>query len=166
MPRHEYTLTPLEIPTKELLDRYEKIYTAIAGDVMRSKYGLHDTCLPWTLRPLVDGSKAAGLAFTVKGMPWHKPRQKDGGATGEGMAEMELRANFMSDYYEDCIPVWECSGDEESAHYGEMMSAQSMVAGCRAAVVDAACAIPTALWKWGLRCGQSTARPIQWCTIA
>jgi 4-hydroxy-4-methyl-2-oxoglutarate aldolase len=52
--------------TSQLNDRFEQCYTAAIHDVMRS-HGLTDFVLPREIRPLIQGVKVAGPAFTLDG---------------------------------------------------------------------------------------------------
>ena len=61
-------LEPFPIPDEELLDRYEKVFTAACVDVMDMEYDLHNQVLPTYLRPIQEGQKVAGFAFPIKGV--------------------------------------------------------------------------------------------------
>jgi regulator of RNase E activity RraA len=87
-----------------------------------------DMVLPANIRPLVPGSKAAGIAFTVKGYPSHvSERKADPNAR---------RARMFEEIGNNTIVVWDTSGDNDNAQYGEMMSAATMMRGSRGGVVD------------------------------
>lgn len=116
------------IAPKELIARYEKnLHSAIVFDTMNA-HGIANCTLPTYLKPIVPGQKLCGFAYTVKGAPWHEKIPLD--------EEMRVRAAYMGGYYEDCVPVWDCSGVQGQAEYGEMMSAQSIIMGCRGAIID------------------------------
>lgn len=116
-----------EITDEDMLTRYQQIYTAAVYDILLGQYGRKDQVLPTNLMPLVDGTKAAGFAFTIKGMPTHLP---------EPEGTHERRAEMIDALYPGSFVVWDTSGDEGTAHYGEMMAAASMMRGCVGAIVD------------------------------
>ena len=119
--------TDLEIPAEEMLRRYEAIYTAAVIDKLHGEYAKIHQALPSNLLPLVDGMKTAGFAFTITGMPSHLSEPED---------EHERRATMIGALYPGSIVVWDTSNDEGTAHYGEMMTAASMMRGCVGAIVD------------------------------
>jgi len=67
----------------------------------------------------------AGIAFTVKG-------SKNLTLTNE----MEYRAQMLEAVRPESVVVWDTSGDDESAQWGEIMTMASKRRGCRGAVVD------------------------------
>jgi len=56
------------IPDKELLFRYEQLYTGAVNDVMR-EFCLLEQALPGRIKPLREYHSVAGFAFTVKSAP-------------------------------------------------------------------------------------------------
>ena len=122
--REKMEICKLPIPDKELCDRYEKVYTAAVNDVLREMNMLHQT-LPNNILPLKDDMKVAGIVFTVKGSK---------NLTLEN--EIEQRAQMLEALHEDSVCVWDTSGDDESAQWGEIMTVASKRRGCRGAVVD------------------------------
>lgn len=121
-------LEPFPVPDEELLERYEKIFTAVCVDVLDAVYDLPNQVLPAYLKPLQDGYKVAGFAFPIKGVA--SPIRED-------MKAYNLRmARFIASFPRNAITVWDTSGDDNLAQYGEMMSYCSMAQGCRAAIVD------------------------------
>jgi len=119
---------PFPIPDEELLNRYENVFTAAVCDVLHRDYGMSEKVLPVNIKPLVPGSRAAGFAFTVKGFPSH---------ISERNTDPNLRRALMFEEIEkNTMVVWDTSGDNENAQYGEMMSAATMMRGCRGGIVD------------------------------
>ncbi len=114
----------LPIAEDALCARYEALFTGAVNDVLR-EFALVDQALPHDLMPLRDEMKACGLAFTIKS-------SKNPVITGE----MEDRARMLDDMPRDCMVVWETGGDDESAHWGEIMTAASRARGARGAVID------------------------------
>ena len=117
-------VTPLAIPPEELCRRYEALYTGAVNDVLRARGLLHQT-LPPAILPLRDAMAMAGIAFTVKGAK---------NLTVEG--EMDQRARMLEALHAHCVCVWDTSGDDESAQWGEVMTKAAIRAGCRGAVID------------------------------
>ncbi len=114
----------LPIPTKELCDRYEALYTGAINDVLR-EFTLVDQALPSEIMPLRDEMKTCGIAFTIKS-------SKDPTIGGE----MNKRAEMLDAMPQDCICIWDTGGENEAAHWGEVMTAASKARGARGAVVD------------------------------
>lgn len=78
-----------------------------------------------TIMPLKENMKIAGVAFTIKGSK--NLSLED---------EMIDRARMLEAIPKDSICVWDTSGDDESAQWGEIMTMASMKRGCKGAVVD------------------------------
>ena len=121
------TLKPLEpfpIPDEELVERYEKLFTAAINDVLRERNLLYQT-LPNNIMPLRDEMKVAGIAFTIKGSK-----------SLEVKDEMEERARMLDSIPANSVIAWDTSSDDESAQWGEVMTMAAVRKGCRGAVVD------------------------------
>ncbi|NLC44991.1 MAG: RraA family protein [Clostridiales bacterium] len=117
-------LKSFPINEQELCERYEALYTGAVNDVLREMNLLYQT-LPNTILPLKDHMKVAGIAFTVKGSK--NLIIED---------EMEQRAQMLEAIHDNSVVVWDTSGDDESAQWGEVMTAASKRQGCRGAVID------------------------------
>lgn len=118
------TLADLGMDEKELVERYEKVFTAAVNDVLREMNYVYQT-LPNNIMPLRDEMKVAGVAFTLKG-------SKSLDLTDE----MIDRARMLQAITPGSVCVWDTSNDDESAQWGEIMTLASMQRGCRGAVVD------------------------------
>lgn len=116
--------TPLAIPEKELLARYEDLYTGAVNDVLR-EFCLLDQALPGHIVPLREYRTVAGFAFTVKSSPNVK-------ITGE----MEFRTEMLAELHEDAFVVWDTSNDEKATLWGGVMTATAHGLGVRAACID------------------------------
>jgi len=114
----------LEIPEKEICDRYEKVFTAAVNDALREKRLLKQT-LPNGMIPLRENMRAAGFAFTIKGAKNLTLRN-----------EMAERARMLDEISENSFVVWDTSDDRESAHWGECMTMAAQRKHCRGAAVD------------------------------
>lgn len=112
------------IPQKELLERYEQLYTGAISDVLREFCRL-DQALPGHLRPLRDEDTVAGIAFTVKSSP---------NVIIKG--EMEFRTQMLDEMHEDAFIVWDTSNDEKATLWGGVMTATAKGMGVKAAAID------------------------------
>lgn len=114
----------LPISDEELITRYEAVFTAAVNDVLREMGYLYQT-LPNSIQGLRQDMKVAGLAFTIKGSK--NLRIED---------EMPERARMLDAIVPYSVCVWDTSGDDESAQWGEIMTMASRGRGCRGAIVD------------------------------
>lgn len=115
---------PFAIPVKELLARFEQLYTGAVSDVLR-EFCLLDQALPGYLRPLDEEVTVAGLAFTVKSAPCVQ-------ITGE----MAFRTQMLDELGADHFVMWDASGDEKATMWGGVMTATAMGKGVKAACID------------------------------
>ena len=112
------------VPVKELLARYEQLYTGAINDVMR-EFCLLNQALPHDIVPLRPERTVAGIAFTVKSSPNVK-------ITGE----MTFRTKMLDEMHEDAFVVWDTSKDEEATLWGGVMTATAVSKKVRAAAID------------------------------
>jgi regulator of RNase E activity RraA len=122
--REHVSTASFPVPVKELLERYEKLYTGAISDVLR-ELCLLDQALPGHLRPLRDSDVVAGIAFTVKSAPNVK-------ITGE----MTFRTQMLDEMAADSFVVWDTSNDEKATLWGGVMTATAYGKGVRAACID------------------------------
>jgi len=122
--REGISTKPFPVPVKELLARYEKMYTGAISDVLR-ECCLLDQALPGYLRPLRDSDVVAGIAFTVKSSP-----------NVRIAGEMTFRTRMLDDMAEDAFVVWDTSNDEQATLWGGVMTAAAHGKGVRAACID------------------------------
>jgi 4-hydroxy-4-methyl-2-oxoglutarate aldolase len=122
--REVVTQEPLSIEPKELLSRYEALYTGAVSDVLR-EFCLLDQTLPNNLVPLRPERTVAGFAFTVKSAPNTR-------ITGE----LTFRTQMLEEMPVDAFVVWDTSGDMDSTAWGGVMTATVISRGIRAAVID------------------------------
>ncbi len=112
------------VPVKEVLDRFEKLYTGAISDVLR-EFCYLDQALPHNLIPLRPEKNVAGIAFTVKSAPNVKIR-----------GELEFRTQMLDEMHEDAFVVWDTSLDEEATLWGGVMTATAVRKNVRGACVD------------------------------
>jgi regulator of RNase E activity RraA len=122
--REGVSTTEFPVPAKELLARFEQLYTGAVCDVLR-EFCLLDQALPGYMRPLNDDHTVAGLAFTVKSAPNVK-------ITGE----MTYRTEMLDAMGADTFVVWDTSNDEKATLWGGVMTATAVGKGVKAACID------------------------------
>ncbi len=122
--RETISCKPFPVPVKELLQRYEQLYTGAISDVLR-EFCLLDQALPGYLRPLRDSDVVAGIAFTVKSAPNVK-------ITGE----LTFRTQMLDQMGEDSFVMWDTSNDEKATLWGGVMTATAYGRGVKAACID------------------------------
>lgn len=121
--RETISTTPFSIPEKELLARYELLYTGAISDVLR-EHALLDQSIGHLI-PLRPEKTVAGIAFTVKSAPSVK-------ITGE----MTFRTQMLDEMKEDNFVVWDTSNDEKATLWGGVMTATAVGKKLRGALVD------------------------------
>lgn len=112
------------IPDKELLLRFEQLYTGAVNDVLR-EFCLLSQALPNRIIPLREYKTVAGFAFTVKSAPNAK-------ITGE----MEFRSQMLDEMHEDSFILWDTSKDEKATLWGGVMTATAKGKKVKAACID------------------------------
>jgi len=121
--RETVSTKALPVPVKELLARYEQLYTGAISDVLR-EHALLDQGIG-QLIPLRPERTVAGIAFTVKSAPNVK-------ITGE----MTFRTQMLDDMAEDAFVVWDTTNDEKATLWGGVMTATVVAKNVRAALID------------------------------
>lgn len=116
--------TPLAIEAKELLARYEQLYTGAVNDVLR-EFCLLDQALPGHILPLREYRTVAGFAFTVKSAPNVKIS-----------GEMEFRTQMLDELGEDHFVLWDTSSDAKATLWGGVMTATAKGKKVKAACID------------------------------
>lgn len=122
--REERKPVTFPVPEEEICERFERLYTGAINDVLR-EFCLVDQALPHEIHPLRDEMKVCGFAYTIKS-------SKDPRISGE----MDTRAKMIDDMPKNCICVWDAGGENEAAHWGEIMTASSRARGARGVVID------------------------------
>lgn len=122
--REGISTKPFSIPVKELLARYEQLYTGAINDVLR-EHCLLEQALPHEIVPLRDKDTVAGIAFTVKSAPNCVVR-----------GELTFRSKMLAEMHEDSFVVWDTSRDERATLWGGVMTATARSKKVRAACID------------------------------
>lgn len=112
------------VPQKELLQRFEQLYTGAVNDVLR-EFCLLNQALPGHIVPLREYRTVAGFAFTVKSAP---------NAMISG--EMEFRTQMLDELHEDAFVVWDTSKDEKATLWGGVMTATAKGLKVKGACID------------------------------
>ncbi len=112
------------VPEKELLSRFELLYTGAINDVLR-EFCLLDQALPGRIKPLREYRSVAGFAFTVKSAPNVKIQ-----------GEMEYRTQMLDDMKENVFIVWDTSRDQKATLWGGVMTATAKGKKLKAACID------------------------------
>lgn len=112
------------IPEKELLSRFEQLYTGAVNDVLR-EFCLLNQALPHHIKPLREYRTVAGFAFTVKSSPNVMIK-----------GEMDFRTQMLDELGEDHFVVWDTSKDEEATLWGGVMTATAKGKKVKSACID------------------------------
>lgn len=122
--REKISKVEFPIPEKELLSRFEQLYTGAINDVLR-EFCLMNQALPNHIMPLREYQTVAGIAFTVKSSP---------NVLVQG--EMEFRTQMLDEMHEDAFVLWDSSNDEKSTSWGGVMTATAKGKKLKAACLD------------------------------
>lgn len=112
------------VPVKDVLKRFEQLYTGAVNDVLR-EFCLLDQALPYHIKPLREYQTVAGLAFTVKSAPNVKIS-----------GEMEFRGQMLDNMHEDSFVLWDTSNDQKATLWGGVMTATAKGKKVKAACID------------------------------
>src|SRR5690348_7166598 len=112
--REHISTREFPVPVKELLTRFEQLYTGAVCDVLR-EFCLLDQALPGYLRPLNDDQTIAGIAFTVKSAP-----------NVQITGEMTFRTEMLEAMGADSFVMWDTSHDEKATLWGGVMTANAV----------------------------------------
>lgn len=112
------------VPEKEMLSRFEQLYTGAVNDVLR-EFCLLNQALPGHIVPLREYRTIAGFAFTVKSSP---------NAMISG--EMDFRVKMLDEMKEDAFVVWDTTNDTQATLWGGVMTATAKGKKVKAACID------------------------------
>lgn len=122
--REGVSVATFPVADKELLSRFEQLYTGAINDVLR-EFCLLEQALPGRIKPLREYRSVAGFAFTVKSAPNVKIQ-----------GEMEFRTQMLDAMVEDSFIVWDTSRDEKATLWGGVMTATAKGKKLKAACID------------------------------
>lgn len=113
------------ISAEELCARYKALYSGLISDIMDAK-GHWNHLLPKEIMPIKNEWKVAGSAFTGLGRVVHDTANND----------HSKRIQMLGEIPAWSVVVWDASGHEGAAHWGEMMSLASRNQGSQGAVIN------------------------------
>jgi len=122
--RESISTKKFPIPDKELLTRFEQLYTGAVNDVLR-EFCLLEQALPGRIKPLREYKSVVGFAFTVKSAPNVKIS-----------GEMEYRTQMLDEMKENDFVVWDTSRDENATLWGGVMTATAKGKKMKGACID------------------------------
>jgi regulator of RNase E activity RraA len=122
--REKVSTKEFPVSDKELLQRFEKLYTGAVNDALREAC-LLEQAIPGRIKPLREYTTIAGFAFTVKSAPNVK-------ITGE----MEFRTQMLDEMAEDHFVIWDTSRDDKATLWGGVMTATAKRKKVKAACID------------------------------
>ncbi len=114
----------MSIPTLEIIERFEKIYTGAISDILDER-GEVNFGLPHTLQPLVPGQRLTGTAMPILGK---QSINKDPDEVYIPLLKM------LGDIKPGQVIVTQAY-DRVSAHLGELSAETAKYRGCRGAVI-------------------------------
>ena len=121
------SLHPYKIPIKDMVQRYEQIYTAAIHDIFQAR-NLHHQWLGPDIKCLtknLSGEVVAGFAFTVQWIFDPLPDERDKPA-----------AKMVESYPDSSIIVVDAGPDQVSGFWGELATTVCMRNGVRGAVIN------------------------------
>ncbi len=122
--RENVSTKTFPVAEKELLTRFEQLYTGAVNDVLREFCLLNQT-LPNNIIPLCEYRTVAGIAFTVKSSP-----------NTIISGELEFRTKMLEELGEDAFVIWDTSNDEKATSWGGVMTATAKKKKVKAACID------------------------------
>jgi 4-hydroxy-4-methyl-2-oxoglutarate aldolase len=133
----------LEITDLERIERFKR--AGYGGNVSDSLWelGVKDTVVSSRLAPLRQGMQLAGRALTVKlhSLPDadHLPGQEDPRWEAEGGHPQKRMMRAVADQEDGTVLVFDCGGDLQTAHFGEMSCQLAYAHGCRGILLAGNC---------------------------
>lgn len=113
-----------DIPIEELCARYSRLYVAAVADALDDK-GLWHQIIDRRIQPLTLEMRVAGPAFTMLG----RPERSTDRAIRKGVKAVDALQRHT-------VAVMDCSGEEITGHWGELLTNGALVRGCTGAVID------------------------------
>lgn len=117
-------MSPSDIPIEELCARYSRLYVAAVADALDDK-GLWHQIVDRRIQPLTLEMRVAGPAFTMLG----RPERSTDRAIRKGVKAVDALQRHT-------VAVMDCSGEEITGHWGELLTNGALVRGCTGAVID------------------------------
>ncbi len=111
--------------TKEITEGLMKIRVPAVCDVLDKEFGLWNQILDKDIRPLQLNMKIAGPAFTMFGMKSRETNKKK-----------RLIVRAVDEMPAGSVVVMSTGGDEDTGHWGELLSNAAVCHGVNGAVLD------------------------------
>lgn len=111
--------------TKEITEGLMKIRVPAVCDVLDKEFGLWNQILDKDIRPLQLNMKIAGPAFTMFGMKSREMNKKK-----------RLIVRAVDEMPAGSVVVMSTGGDEDTGHWGELLSNAAVCHGVNGAVLD------------------------------
>ena len=119
---------PYRIPVKEMVDRYEQLYTGALIDVFQEDFNMHNQWLGPQVKCLTKEMKldtVAGFAFTIQWVYDPEPEERE-----------RIAAKMVESYPEHSIIVVDTGADKRSGFWGELATTTCLNHGVRAAIIN------------------------------
>jgi regulator of RNase E activity RraA len=113
-----------QLSTEEMSARYRQLYTGAIADVLDDK-GLWHQIVDKRIQPLTLEMRVAGPAITMLG----RPERSTDRAIRKGVKAVDAIKPHT-------VAVMDCSGEEITGHWGELLTNGAMVRGGTGAVID------------------------------
>jgi regulator of RNase E activity RraA len=117
-------MSGVAIPLEEMCARYGRLYVAAVADALDDK-GLWHQIVDRRIQPLTFHMRVAGPAFTMLG----RPERSTDRAIRKGVKAVDAVRPHS-------VVVMDCSGEEITGHWGELLTNGTMVRGGTGAVID------------------------------
>jgi len=117
-------MSKAEIPLDQLCTRYRNLYTGVVADVLDDR-GLWHQIVDRRLQPLVLDMRVAGPAMTMLG----RPERSTDRAIRKGVKAVDAIRPYT-------VAAMDCSGEEITGHWGELLTNGTIVRGGTGAVID------------------------------
>lgn len=133
----------LDITDLERIERFKR--AGYGGNVSDSLWelGVMDTIVSSRLAPLRQGMQLAGRALTVKlhSLPGgdNLPEDDDPRWEAEGGHPQKRMMRAVADHEDGTVLVFDCGGDLQTAHFGEMSCHLAYAHGCRGMLLAGNC---------------------------
>lgn len=118
---------PYSVPSEQLIERFERLYTAAIDDVFQAR-GMHHQWLGPEIKCLtrdMHGDVVAGYAFTVQWIADPRPDTRERPA-----------AKMVGSYPAGSIIVVDTGADQHSGFWGELATTSCLEQGVRGAVIN------------------------------
>jgi 4-hydroxy-4-methyl-2-oxoglutarate aldolase len=126
-----------DLPIEELCARYRGVYVAAVADALDDK-GMWHQIIDRRIQPLSLDMRVAGPAFTILG----RPERSTDRAIRKGVKAVDALGPHT-------VAVMDCSGEEITGHWGELLTNGALVRGCTGAVIDGGVRDVAAILKLG-----------------